>query len=64
MLIREKSKVVFKKITPIICTLYISEGTIKNKQSRDTGNIGQKIRKEEKQKKKNKKCDIDYMSVN
>ena len=29
-----------------------SEGTIKNEQSRDTGNIGHKTRNEEKQKKK------------
>ena len=55
MLIREKSKAVFKKITLCICTLYISEGTIKNKQSRETGNIEHKIRNEEKQKKKKKK---------
>jgi len=32
-----------------------SEGTIKNEQSRDTGNIGHKTRNGDKQKKKKKK---------
>ena len=53
MLIRKQSKVVFKKITLTICTLFIqvlgnSVGAIKNEQSRDTGNIGHKTRNEEK----------------
>ena len=67
MFIKKTSLVVFKKITLTVCTLFKSvrenRGSIKNEQSRDTCNIGHKTRNGDKQKKKKKKCDIDYMSV-
>ena len=65
MLIRKKNIMLFsiKLHWHYLKVLEKSEGTIKNEQSRDTGNIKHKTRMETNKRRRRKTCGIDYMSV-
>ena len=66
MLIRKKSYGVFKKITLFICTLFISvreKRRDKKNNNLETQATLDTRHESKKNKRRRKKCDIDYMSV-